>query len=247
MTYQRLYSGKDIDMLDTCAAIMQSAIKYKDLLANERPGWRGHHFQNVSARIETIRQQYFELRSKTDLPAGEGNELLQQAIYDLTVFRVQLIEDFKKEKVRREGLLKDLGFKEYYSKVKAGDPEAIKSLVEHFRAHVNEVMKAEFIAKGIHPELISRIFGYINKFKDFKPEKDAARESRKTITLESVKVLNEIYDEVISISKIARIILGDDRIKKSEFSFLKVKNSILQKRTATEMITLIEEEELAEV
>lgn len=243
MTNQRQYSGKDIDMLNTCAAIINSALSYRDLLVAQRPVWRGQYFQGIANRISAIRTNYFEKRSDDQTPAKiESKRLVEQILYDLTVFRVQLNEDFKKEKVRRESLLKELGFKEYFQKAKLEDIHALKELVKKFRSGVNDVMKAEFIAKGMHPELLTRIFSYVSKLKDIEPVAISTRENKKVLTIEVVTALNEIYDEVISICKIAKTILQNDPQKKDEFNFSKVKASLLTDERKHNHKVIVQEE-----
>lgn len=120
----RKYNTKDVDMLVAISSIMESAITHKDFLISKRASWADPYFYNIKNRIDTSIHQYLgvdsalQLRESTQVVLG----IQKQAMEKLAEAKVQISEDFKSDKARRDEVLKQLGFTSYYQKTKNRKP-----------------------------------------------------------------------------------------------------------------------------
>src|ERR1700761_3454499 len=100
----RSYNTKDVDMLVTASTIVETAIANKAFLQSKRNTWADPFFDDLKTRMDGALQNYLgvdsakELRQSTTVLKG----IQAQAIKDLAEAKVQLVEDFKSNKLRRD-------------------------------------------------------------------------------------------------------------------------------------------------
>ena len=223
-TLQRNYKTKDVDMLVTASTIIESAIKNKAFLVTKRTTWADPFFPNLKTRIDTAVQTFLgvdsakNLRQATAVVIG----LQKNAILDLAEFKIQVVEDFKSDKPRRDEILNQLGFTSYHKQAQKGDQEALINLLFQFKTNMVAALKTEITAKGTAATLIDRITGYATTLKNADVTQETFKGTRKELTEASLKEFNEIYDAVISICKISTKFFKDKPALKDQFSFNKV-------------------------
>lgn len=227
-TLNRNYTVKDVDMLVTASTIVESAIANKSFLQSKRSTWADPFFDELKLKITTATQTYLGVDSAKEL-RGATQALLaiqKQATKDVAICKVQIDEDFKTDKPRREELLKQLGFAGFLKKVQSADQEALIQLLYQFKTNLTPALKTEIVAKGTAKETLNTIITYADSLIAANVSQESFKGSRKTITAAAVKEFNEIHSQVMTICKIAAKFFLDNPAVKDQFSFSKVSKTL---------------------
>ena len=227
-TIQRHYNVKNIDMLITAATIVESAIANKEFLISKRATWQDPFFDDLKNRIDNAIQNIIGIDSAKDLRQATQTILNIQAnaLKDLAIVKVQITEDFKADKTRQAEILNQLGFTTYYKDTRNRDQEALINLLFRFKTNLTPTLKTEIVAKGTAAEALDNIIAHADVLKEADVNQETFKGIRKTITAASQTELNEIYDQTISISKIAGKLFKDQPTVKDQFSFRKVSKTL---------------------
>jgi len=221
---RRTFRSKDVDMIIAAAIIMEAAIKNKDFLQSKRSSWAGDYFEQLQNRIDEVTKTCLgadnaaALRKATQAVTG----IQQQATALLAEVKVQIEEDFKSDKARRDEILNQLGFKAYHKEAQKGNQEALVQLLFRFKSNLSETLAAEIEGKGTDTAALKKIAAYAEKLKRAEVTQETNKGERKKITGANIAELNEVYDKVISISIIAAKFFKDQPAIQSQFSFNKV-------------------------
>ena len=223
----RTYTGKDVDMLMASGTIIETAINNKEFLLPKRSTWADPFFDDMKARIDNAFKNFLGIDSAKDM--RQSTQVLlgiqKQAAKDLAEVKVQLDEDFKKDKVRRTEILRQLGFTEHLKNAQRQDQEALVSLLYMFKQNLPG-LRAEIEAKGTDKNMLSNIMGYADTLKNANVNQETFKGSKKTITAAGITEFSGIYDDVISICKIAAKFSKEKPGLKDQFSFSKVKKAL---------------------
>lgn len=233
-TLKRAYKGKDVDMLTSCATIVEHAIEHKPFLVSKRANWVDPFFPDIQTRIQNAFSNFLgidnaqQMREATQVVTG----IQTNALRDLAEFKVQLMEDFKNNKTRRDEILTRLDFTAHHKEAQNKDQEALIQLLLTFKQNMTATLQTEITNAGTAVALITAIIGYADVLKNSDITQETMKGSRKVVTQAAVEEFNEIYNYVISIAKISAKFFKDDKAIKDKFSFAKtIKN--LNKPTKT--------------
>lgn len=231
---QRNYKTKDVDMLVTASTILESAITNKTFLQSKRSTWADPFFDNLKARVENAVQTYLGVDSAKNLrQATQALTGIQtQAIKDLAEVKIQITEDFKSDKTRRDEILNQLGFTSYHKAAQKGDQEGLINLLFQFKTNLTKTLKTEIVKAGTAEAALDTITAYADTLKNADVSQESYKGERKTITAASLKEFNEIYDSVISICKISGKFFKDKPHLKDQFSYSKVAKTLNQTKKA---------------
>lgn len=227
-TTQRNYSIKDVDMLITASAIVESAITNKDFLISKRSNWQDPFFENLKTRIDLAVQNHLgadnakEMRHATQILL----EIQKKAIKDLAEVKVQITEDFKTDKILLAEILNQLGFTAFHKDAQKGDQEALINLLYRFKTNLTPALKDEITAKGTSSATLDTIIAHADALKNADVNQEIFKGNRKNLTLATITEFNEIYDQIISISKIGGKFFKDQPTVKEQFSFTKVAKTL---------------------
>ena len=220
----RIYKVKDVEMLTATAAIIENAIANKTFLQTKRSTWANPFFEDLKTKIETTTETYLgkdsaqQMRQSTQIVLG----IQKQALVDLAEFKVQVEEDFRKNPIQKTEILTQLGFTTYHKISQKGDQEGLVNLLFQFKQNLNPTLNAEIAAKGTSQNTINKIVDYAQVLKNANIDQETFKGTRKEITDEAIKAFNEIYEDVISVAKIANNFYKSDKVKQQLFSFSKV-------------------------
>ena len=219
----RSYKVKDVDMLVTASTILESAITHKEKLQKKRSNWADPFFDEFKAEIDTCIQTYLgvdsakALRQSTIVVAGLKKEVLVL----LAEFKVQVEEDFKEEKPRRDEILKQLGFTAYLRGAQLNDQEALINLLYQFKTNIKG-LQVVIVSKGTAQELIDSIISHADKLKNADVTQESSKGTRKEITVEGITEFNRIYKNIMSIARISAKFFKEEDVVKDQFVFSKV-------------------------
>ncbi len=233
-TSQRNYKNKDVDMLITVSTLIENAIANKAFLQDKRSTWADPFFDHLKQRIENAIQTYLGVDSAKDLREATIAVLSiqQKAISQLADLKVQITEDFRSNKPRRDEILNQLGFTSYLKEVQKKDQKALINLLYQYKTNLTTSLKTEIITEGTAETLLDDILSFADSLKTADISQETLKSSRKTITATAVKEFNDIYDQVISICKIASKFYKDQPAMKEQFSYSKVGNVLKTKSNA---------------
>ncbi len=142
-TTQRNYKNKDVEMLITASTIIENAIANKVFLQKKRSTWADPFFNNIKDRIENAIQTYLGVDSAKDLRQATMTVLgiQKEAISQLAELKIQISEDFKSEKPRRDEILNQLGFTSYLKDVQKKDQKALINLLFQYKTNLSKDLK----------------------------------------------------------------------------------------------------------
>ncbi len=236
MTKTRNYQGRDVEMLTTCAAIVENALKNQEFLASKRSTWAAPFFSSLKTRIDNAFNQYLGMDSAAQQRHATQAviEIQTQALADLAELKVQIEADFNADKKRRDEILKELGYAVHYKKAQNKSQEALIQLLYCYKSSLTQKMKTEIASKGTAPGILDRIKTYAVKLSDADVKQETQKGSKKTITETAIIEFNAIYNEVISIAKIARNFYKGNTNMQEQFSYRKIRGKLNAAKKAKE-------------
>ncbi|MDR1865111.1 MAG: hypothetical protein LBR08_06005 [Bacteroidales bacterium] len=221
-------------MLAACSTIIDNALANQDFLASKRVIWAPPFFETLKKRIDGDFRKYLGVGTK----AGKTGKTAQpritkvivtiqaQAMINLAEAKVQIEEDFKFDRERRDFILKELGFITYYKRARAKDQKALAQLLYRFKSGLTLDMQNEIIRKGTSADTIARIVAYADLLAATDVPRDAFGSSKKAITDEAIMEFNEVYNEVISIAKIAHTFFKGNTAIQDGFSYNNIRGKL---------------------
>ena len=227
----RIFKGKDVDMLSAASAVMENAVAHKNELIAKRPTWADPFLPDIQNRIKNAFSVYLGIdNAKHQREATQALLSIQKlAIKRLAEFKVQVMEDFKKNKSRRDEILKQLGFAVHLKKAQKNDQEALIELLYQFKTNMTKSVVQEVTNAGTPDGLINEIIAFADTLKAANVNQEFLKAARKEVTATGVKELNEIYEQVISVAKISAKLFADNEAVKEKFSFSKISRALNNK------------------
>ncbi len=87
---------------------------------------------------------------------------------------------------------------------------------------MTNAVKDDMVAKGTNPALIDNVIGYATQLSEANLAQESLKSTTKSVSETAVAALNEIYNEIIGICKIASAYYLHDEISKAQFTFSRV-------------------------
>jgi hypothetical protein len=230
ISLKRAYTGKDVDMLTACGTIIEQAIIHKAALVAKRANWADPFLPTIQTRIQNAFTNFLgidnaqQMRDATAIVTG----IQKNALRDLAEFKVQIMEDFKSNKKRRDEILNRLGFTAHLKDAQNKDQEALIELLLQFKQNMTAALQTEITNAGTSAALITAIIGYANVLKTSNITQETMKGSRKVISQAGVTEFNAIYTQVISIAKISAKFFKDDKAVRDKFSYAKALGNLNQ-------------------
>ena len=108
------------------------------------------------------------------------------ALDDLAELKIQIQEDFKSDKQRRDEILKELGYTDFHKQAQNRDQESLIQWLYRYRTNLTLELHVEITEKGIDNETLDRISSYADQLSTANITQETLKGSRKTITKEAV-------------------------------------------------------------
>jgi hypothetical protein len=228
MAKNRNYTCKDVDMLMASNTIAESFKTNILELAATRTDWNEQYATNLISRIDDAMHTHLGIDVKKDLRSATSTLVSLQfpAKRDISYFKTQIDDDFKKDASKRDEILKTLGFTKYLRGVQSGNQESLIQFLETFKTNITQALRNEITAKGLSPALIDKITGYASTFTDANVAQESSKGTTKEISKDVADIFNAIYDEIIGISKKASKYYQYEPLKKEQFTFAKVLSNL---------------------
>jgi hypothetical protein len=227
-TPKRKYNGKDVDMLIASSTLIENAIANKTFLQTKRSNWTDDYFTAIQTQITNALEEHLGVDSAKEL--RQSTQILisiqKQALKDLAEIKVQITEDFKSDSIKQSEILTQLGYTTYHKQAQNGDQESLVQLLYKFKTNLTATLKAEIIAKGTAENILTQTATYADTLKNADITQETFKGTKKEITTIAVNAFNEIYDQVISIGKIATKFYKEEPVKRDLFSFAKINKTL---------------------
>lgn len=223
-TPARKYPTKDIEMLTTASVIIENAIANKTFLQSKRTTWADPFFDDIKTQIQATTDTYL------GKDAAQNMRLASQIVYtiqaaaknNLSELKIQIEQDYKNNPTQKTEILTQLGYTTYYKQVQKNDQESLVNQLFQYKNNLTPTLKADIIAKGTAQATLDSITAQAQTLKDANINQETFKGTRKEITEEAITAFNTIYDQIMTISKIARNFYKTQPLKKEQFSFAKV-------------------------
>ena len=177
--------------------------------------------QTLRPRIDNAIETYLGLDKKKQLREATAQvEALQKpALHFLSFLKTQVEVDFG---AGSGEILKTLGYETNLRNAQKGDQEALIQLLYAFKKGMTDELKIQITGKGTSPDLIDQIINYADQLAAANMAQESLKETSKSLSAEAINALNDIFNEVMGICKIAAGYYNDDSLKKAQFTFSKV-------------------------
>ena len=228
MESKRNYQGKDVDMLTTCVIIIENALANQDFLISKRKTWEPPFFDKLKDNINTVIEKHLGLDNAAQMRKATKVviKIQSKALYDLAEFKIQIQEDFKADKQKRDEILKILGFTDFLKMAQDKDQEALIQLLYCFTTNLEAHLRTEIVEKGMDETTIDNILSYAQELSTANISQETFKGTRKIVTQETITEFNATYDEVISVAKIARNFFKEKPSMQDLFSYNKILKSL---------------------
>lgn len=208
-------------MLEASKTIAKSLSTYQADLVIARTTWTPEYVTAFLTKIDDAFESYLGLDKLKQLREAtkQVTAIQKPAMNDISFIKTQIDIDFGADAVEIE---KSLGFATSLRAAQKGDQEALIQLLFAFKKGMTEELKTEMTTKGTNPILIERIVGYATQLSDANVNQESLKETTKVLSEEAIMVLNNIFDEVMGICKIASLYYKNDPTKKEQFTYSKI-------------------------
>ncbi|MBK8806132.1 MAG: hypothetical protein IPO21_05620 [Bacteroidales bacterium] len=242
MAKNRNYSCKDVDMLMASKSIASSFKTNIAELSAVRTDWNETYSTDLITKIDNAIETHLGIDTKKELRSATAalTSIQVPAKRDISFFKTQIDEDFKKETAKRDEILTTLGFAKHLRGVQKSNHESLIQLLYQFKTNMTETLRKDITDKGLNSTLIDNIIGYANAFIQANATQETFKGSSKETTQEVTDVFNAIYDEIIGICKKASNYYQYEPLKKEQFTFSKALSSLGAAAKATKKETVKE-------
>ena len=222
------YNVKSVDFLIASDTIVDSAIANQEFLVTKRANWTMLFFLAIKTQIDKAIQDHLgvdgakQLRESTQIVYA----IVANALTELAEIKVQIEEDFKDNPTQKVEILNTLGFTPYFFNARKGDQEALINLLYQFKKNLTQQLNDEIVAKGTAQATLDAVITRADALKQADVIQEGKKGTKKEITAEAIKEFNNIYDKIISITRIATKFFKNDKAKSDQFSFDKVSKNI---------------------
>lgn len=221
----RLYKGKDLEMLLSLLVLTESLIAHQRLLVVKRPAWSGPFFANLRDRVVSIARNYLGIPDLSQLK----NSILAVKVDQATVlgmlskFNMQAKSCYQSQGERKLEVLKILGLSDYYQLAnKSKEVEVLIKLLYQFEGSMTTDLQAEMVSLGMAQQQIDGLLSYVVRLRKAGVMPSVFTAEAREITPNTVVALNNIYQEVMSFCETAETIIKNQQILKNDFSYSKI-------------------------
>jgi hypothetical protein len=216
---ERKFKGTGMQMLLATRLIIENAIGMADKLAAVRPKWTLSYLTDIRGNITGILEDNFGIDATASLKEVTANLIIKEAAAKTALQQVktQVEVDFGKDKTTCDHYLTVLGLNKVKSIKNASQDATIEMLVA-FTTNLTPAIEADLTAAGLPPATIATIKTLSTELYQINTIQEKAKVGSKETTATLNTQLNAVYDEVISIAKIASSLLTE-KLDIEKFSY----------------------------
>jgi hypothetical protein len=213
--------------LMACRSISQAFAENIFELAHLRSGWNIEYAESLKGRVLKILANHLSDGKQQLHPEqiNDWRELLISALTDLAIIRASVKVDFKDDKEFIKEFFAITGYTQYFSDAKNGDHVCMYHFINTFANNISSELIDKIKKGGLDVNVIKRVIDdakTLDKFKDcFEVISDPD-----LVDDHGRKILEEVYDEIQDICRIATAYYYFDPAKRESFNFFKALRNI---------------------
>ena len=233
MAVKQLFNYPAVDTLIACETILNQSITYSEIITAKRSSWKGTYFPDLLKLVQDSYSIHLGIDNAKALRKATAlvRSIQSSALDELKNFKAQIGIDFGSDKTRRDEIFNSLGLTKNFMKAASLNHEALVQLLNQFNNNMTPELEKEITDKGMDLSIITAIKGFAVSFTNANTAQETAKGTRKTISADSMKILNDIYKKVIGICTIAKLAFKNDKEKRDLFAFSRVIKSLGSSRT----------------
>lgn len=215
----RKYRGTAIQMLLALRLIADNALTIIDKVKAMRPKWDDKYFQDLIATITTILKDDFALdatlivKEKTEevqAKESRAKNLLQKV-------KTQVEIEFRNDPVKCKRILTALGL-DFVKRITDAPQDKLIEILVAFQKNLPGSIKTDLLATGMDEQTFTEIVALADIFYNLNAQQEVLKAGRKDMSDSLINKLNDIYDEVITISKMASALM-DSKLDAQKLSY----------------------------
>ena len=192
-------------------------------LSRIRKDWDPGYATSINVWIEdTIEKYYISGKDSIDYSRFvEWHEIMIAGMQGLKVLRASVKVDFKDNKLFLKNFFKKQGYTEYFSDAKNGDHLSLHKFLTTFAKNLDNDTRKKIESKNTPESVIEKILDCAREITKF-TECFEALEGDAHLNSYGKKEVQEIYETIQDISRIAMAYFQFDPVKRDQFNFYKV-------------------------
>lgn len=227
MSEKHAFPGKTVNAV---IAMKVVAMNFTDLisdLSKARTNWTPDYATTLTNRVDTVSANFLGVKARDELFKATRtlNQLIEPAKTDLSTVKKNIEVDFKGNEPALREILNTLGYKNGISVSEMAQSELVLLLLT-FKRELTPDLLAQITDRGMPAEIPNRIVTYAQQINDANAIQEKLKTSTKDGTDSVIKELNDLYNEIIGICKLASDYYRKDPVKKEMFTFSKILHNI---------------------
>ena len=192
-------------------------------LSRIRKDWDPGYATSINVWIEdTIEKYYISGKDSIDYSRFvEWHEIMIAGMQGLKVLRASIKVDFKDNKPFLKNFFKKQGYTEYFSDAKNGDHLSLHKFLTTFAKNLDNDTRKKIESKNTPESVIEKILDCAREITIF-TECFEALEGDAHLNSYGKKEVQEIYETIQDIGRIAMAYFQFDPVKRDQFNFYKV-------------------------
>ncbi len=192
-------------------------------LSRIRNDWDPGYATSINIWInDTIEKYYLGSKDSIDyVRFVEWHEVMIAGMQGLKVIRASIKVDFKDNKPFLKSFFEKYGYTEFFSEAKNGDHLSLHKFLTTFAMNLDAETRKKIASKNTPDSVIEKILDCAKQITKF-TECFEALESDAQLNTYGQKEVQEIYETIQDISRIAMAYYQFDPVKRDQFNFYKV-------------------------
>jgi hypothetical protein len=236
MSTKHAFPGKTVNAVIVIKIV---SINFSDNigeLSKARTNWTPEYAASHGKNVDSVSETYLGVNTRNELFSATAtlSKLTIPVKDDLSTIKKNISIDFKTDEMKRKDILSKLGYPSGHSVSQLNQSELVALLTAFKRALVPALL-TEITAKGLPAEIPNRVLAAVAPITEANAVQEKLKTSTKEATDTTIKELNKLYEETISICKIAADHFKKDPVKKEKFTFSRLMHNLGEARPATKV------------
>jgi len=210
-----------------CRTISQAFAENIFELAHLRSGWNHHYAESLRKSVSKILEDHFSDKKNQLHPdrINAWREQMVSALTDLAIVRASVKVDFKKNKEFLKEFFERVGYTQYFSDAKNGDHVSIYHFITTFASNLTDDLFEKITLGGLDRNVVSRVIENAKALDQFKECFEVITDPN-LVDDEGRSLLEQVYEEIQDICRIATAYYYFDPSKRESFNFFKALRNI---------------------
>jgi hypothetical protein len=215
----RIYKGSAMQMLLASGIIIDNAILLVAKIKAMRPKWDEKYLAGMRETISGILKNDFGYDASASIKVKTEEVLAKEATAKtlLQQVKMQVELDFRKDEVKSNLYISTLGLTSV-KHISTASQDMVGEMLNKFRINLTPEMEKELVDAGMNPQTLADLKQLAADFYYLNVEHEVMKTNQKNISVALNDKLNNLYDEVITMAKMAASMLPD-KLDAEKFSF----------------------------